>query len=65
MEQPLRPLSRDELLGGLSGRRGSTVLFAVQRRTAQLAFEAQHATVPAAIPGMRFILRSPVSTPII
>lgn len=52
MERPLRPLSRDELLGGLSGRRGSTVLFAVQRRAAQLAFEAQHATVPAICEGM-------------
>lgn len=45
-------LKRDELLGGLGGRRASTQLFAIQRRTAYLALEARHAAVPVICEGL-------------
>ncbi|WP_300010348.1 aromatic amino acid transport family protein [Pseudonocardia sp.] len=46
-----RPLSREDLLAGLSGRRVSTALYAVQTRTAELAGRARHATAPAICEG--------------
>lgn len=46
-DRPARPLSREELLGGVSGRRASTVLYAIESHTARLAQEAQHAAAPA------------------
>lgn len=46
-DRPARPLSREELLGGLSGRRTSTALYAIESHTARLTLEARHATAPA------------------
>ncbi len=47
MEDSRPPITRDELLGGLLGRRVSTSLYAIERRVAYLAIEARHATAPA------------------
>ncbi|MGQ0573200.1 MAG: hypothetical protein ACT4RN_03230 [Pseudonocardia sp.] len=46
------PLSRAELLGGLSGRRVSTALFAVESRTAYLHQQARHAAAPCILDGV-------------
>lgn len=46
-DRQARPLTRAELLGGLSGRRVSTSLYAIESHTARLALEARHATAPA------------------
>lgn len=46
------PLSRAELLAGLSGRRVSTALYAVEARTAHLAELARYATAPAIAEGV-------------
>lgn len=40
-------VTRAELLGGLRGRRVSTVLYAIERRTAYVALRARHAVAPA------------------
>lgn len=45
------PLSRAELLAGVSGRRMSTALYAVETRTAVLAGRARHAAAPAICEG--------------
>jgi len=40
-------VSREQLLGGLGGRRASTLLFAIESRVAYVARRAAHATTPA------------------
>ncbi|MCL4394543.1 MAG: hypothetical protein M1482_07040, partial [Chloroflexi bacterium] len=39
-------LSRDDLLGGMSARRASTLLFAIESRTSRLVVQSQHAALP-------------------
>ncbi|HEX6337000.1 MAG TPA: aromatic amino acid transport family protein [Jiangellaceae bacterium] len=47
MSEPPEVVSREQLLGGLGGRRASTLLFAVESRVAYLAQRAADATAPA------------------
>lgn len=47
MDPPPGLVSREQLLGGLAGRRVSTALFALESRTAYLAHRARHAAAPA------------------
>ena len=47
MDDQPSALTREELLGGLVGRRVGTTLYAIESRTAYLALKARHATTPA------------------
>lgn len=47
MSEPAEVVSREQLLGGLGGRRTSTLLFAIESRVAYLARRAADATTPA------------------
>jgi amino acid permease len=47
MDDQPSALTREELLGGLVGRRVGTTLYAIESRTAYLALKARHATAPA------------------